>query len=105
MRERFGKLGTGAAALGAGLLLVFAGLLVLLQAAVYGLAPLLDSRALAALLVGATALALGVGSALVGRREIKAEELVPRRTLENLRQDVEVVTGGEGDRYDAREGS
>jgi hypothetical protein len=93
MRERLGKLGSGVTALGAGALLAFAGLLFLLLAAVYALSASTGSPALSALLVGGAAAAVGLGMLALGRKRLKAEELVPQRTVESLRQDVEIVIG------------
>jgi hypothetical protein len=93
LRERVGQFGSGVTALGAGALIAFAGGLVLLHGAVYALAPVFDSPALAALVVGLAAVLAGVFMLMRGRKRLKAEELVPRRTVESLRQDVEIVAG------------
>jgi hypothetical protein len=96
--ERFAKLGTGVVSLGAGVLLAFAGLLVLLEAAVYALTAATGSPALSALLVGGAVVALGAVLLALARRRLKASELVPTRTVESLRQDVEIVTGNGAER-------
>jgi hypothetical protein len=96
IRERVGQFGSGVTALGAGALVAFAGGLVLLEAAVYALAGPLGSQALAALVVGGAAVLAGVAMLMRGRSRLKTEELVPRRTVESLRQDVEIVAGADG---------
>jgi hypothetical protein len=45
----------------------------------------------AALIVGAAALVLGLALLLAGRSSVKWSNLVPRRTIDNLRQDVSVA--------------
>lgn len=92
IREKAGQLGSGVGELGAGAFVAFAGFLILLQAAVYALGPIVDSMALAALLVGGAALAIGVLLLVRGRGRLKAEKLVPTRTIESLRQDAELAS-------------
>jgi hypothetical protein len=94
IRERFGNLSSGMTALGASAFLGFAGALILLQAAVYALTAVTDSPALSALLVGLAAVLAGAVALVLARRRLKADQLVPTRTVESLRQDVEIVTGG-----------
>ena len=81
------------AALRSGGIVGFAGFLILLQALVAWLAGVLDSTALAALVVGGAALLVGVGLVLLARSRLKAETLVPRRTVESLRQDAQLAAG------------
>ena len=57
------------------------------------MAGVLASTALAALVVGGVTLLAGVGLVLLGRSRLKAEALVPRKTVESLRQDAELATG------------
>jgi hypothetical protein len=42
---------------------------------------------LSALIIGAVIMALGAGLALFGKSRLKADALVPHRTLNSLRQD------------------
>lgn len=93
VREKAAHFGTGVSQLGAGAGVVFAGFLILLMAAVYGLAGLVDSLALAALIVGAITTAIGLVLLVRGRSQLKSETLTPTRTVESLRQDVQMVQG------------
>lgn len=91
--EKVSQATTGAASLAVGGLVAFAGLLVLLDAAVYGVAALLDGAPLwvSALIVGVLVLGVGMALLLRGRSNLKAENLTPRRTVESLRQDAEMI--------------
>lgn len=93
VRQKLGQVAAAGAALGSGGLVGFAGFLILLQALVAWLAGVLDSTALAALVVGGAALLVGVGLVLLGRNRLKAENLIPRKTVESLRQDAELAAG------------
>lgn len=84
--EKFGRLGQGAVALAAGVLLTFSGWLVLLAAAVLGLAHLVAAW-LAALIVGFVVVAFGGIALYVGKRRLAAASLVPQRTLHSLHED------------------
>jgi hypothetical protein len=86
LHEKFGRLGQGATAVGAGALIAFSGWLVLLAAAVLGLATVLPPW-LAALIVAAVALATGGILIFVGKSRFDAQSLMPRRTLRSLRED------------------
>lgn len=86
LQEKLGRLGGGVGALAAGGIIAFSGWLVLLAAAVLGLSRVVDPW-LAALIVGLAALAIGGGLLLFGKRRVKANALVPDRTLKSLRQD------------------
>jgi len=88
IRDKASKLGASLAELGAGTFVAFAGLLVLLQSAVYALSGPLESPALAALLVGGVTLLVGVLLLARGRGHLKADELTPTRTLRSLRKDA-----------------
>jgi fatty acid desaturase len=86
MTEAMGRAGRGAAVMAAGGVCAFGGFLVLLAAAVLGLATVLPPW-LAALIVGVVCLALGVLLLLLGKNRLNAEALTPRRTLRSLRED------------------
>jgi hypothetical protein len=86
LQEKFGRLGKGAGALAAGGMIAFSGWLVLLAAAVLGLTHVVAPW-LAALIVGLVVLAIGGGLLLFGRSQVKADALVPDRTLNSLRED------------------
>jgi hypothetical protein len=93
IRQKAGQVAAAGVAFGSGGLVCFAGFLILLQALVAWLAGVLDSTALAALVVGGAALLVGVGLVLLGRNRLRAETLVPRKTVESLRQDAELASG------------
>jgi hypothetical protein len=91
LRQKASQAARAAGAIGGGALLIFAGFLILLQAVVVWLAAALGSTALAALIVGAVAVLAGAGLVMLGRNRLKPEELMPRRTVESLRQDAELA--------------
>ena len=91
MTSRASAAGRGAAMVGAGGALAYAGVLAVVAAVVLwlidaGLAPWL-----AALLVGVVVVVIGAGLAMAGRSTIERTDLTPRRTLETLRDDTEMV--------------
>jgi hypothetical protein len=90
LREKLDHFGSGAMELGAGGLLVFAGLLVLLASAVLGLGHWLPLW-LSALVVGGVVLLIGAVVLARGRRNLRTESLAPERTLDSLRRDAELA--------------
>jgi Putative Actinobacterial Holin-X, holin superfamily III len=86
LNEKLGRIGVGAGALAAGGVIAFSGWLALLAAAIIGLSYVLAPW-LSALIVGVVVIALGVGLALFGKSRLRADALVPRRTLNSLRED------------------
>lgn len=67
-------------------------LLVLTDALVKWLATVVNSEALAALIVGAVFLAIGIGLALWGRSAMSLSTLTPTRTTRQVRQDARVLS-------------
>ncbi len=67
-------------------------LLVLTDALVKWLATVVHSEALAALIVGAVFLAIGIGLALWGRSAMSLSTLTPTRTTRQMRQDARVLS-------------
>ena len=86
MQEKLGRLGQGGGALAAGGLIAFSGWLALIAAAILGLSNVLAPW-LAALVVGLVVIALGAGLLFFGKSRLDADALVPRRTLNSLRED------------------
>lgn len=84
--------GIGAIATGAFLLL--AGFMVLLAAAVLGLAEVLDPW-LAALIVGVVVAAIGGLALLAGLKALSKAAVKPKRTIESLARDKDVLTGSQ----------
>ncbi|HEY1432247.1 MAG TPA: phage holin family protein [Stellaceae bacterium] len=86
VQEKLRRLGQGGGALAAGGLIAFSGWLALIAAAILGLSHVLAPW-LAALIVGLVVIALGAGLLLFGKSRFDADALVPRRTLNSLRED------------------
>ena len=86
LNEKLGRMGVGAGALAAGGLIAFSGWLALVAAAILGLSHVLAPW-LSALIVGIIIVALGAALALFGKNRLNADALVPRRTLNSLRED------------------
>jgi hypothetical protein len=84
--EKFSLIGQGATALGAGVLIAFSGWLVLLAAAVLGLAEAVPAW-LAALIVGLVVLAIAGALLWFGKSRFDARSLTPTRSLRSLRED------------------
>ena len=94
--EKVSQLGSGVAAIGAGGAILFAGFVVLLFAAVNALAMFLPPEHaawLAPLIIGLIVMIVGYVALSKGRKEFKAENLKPSRTMDSLRRDTEVVKG------------
>lgn len=94
MSEKVTQVGGGVAALAAGGLVFFAGFLVLLDAAVYGLGQLLNTYglpALEALIVAVGTMVVGIIMLMIGRNALKAGNLAPSRTVDSIRRDKELV--------------
>jgi len=86
LQEKLSRAGIGAAALAAAALIAFSGWLFLLLAAVYALAIVVPPWA-AALIVGVLVLAIAGVLALIGKNRMRADALMPERTLRSLRED------------------
>ncbi len=91
MTTRATSAGRDAAMIGAGGLLAHAGLLVLLAAAVLLLIELGLDAWLSALIVGVIVAAIGGFLAMRGRDGLKNVDMAPRRTVESIKDDVELV--------------
>ena len=88
--EKLGRLGVGAGAIAAGGLVAFSGWLALIAAEILGLAHVVAPW-LAALIVGFVVIAIGAGLLFFGKSRLAAHSLVPRRTLNSLREDEEWI--------------
>lgn len=88
--EKVSQTQSGLVSLAIGGAIAYAGLLVLLAAAVYGLADLLDGNmGLSALIIGIVVAIIGFIMLWVGRSNLKAENLALPRTAHSLRRDAE----------------
>jgi hypothetical protein len=86
LNEKLAQIGLGAGAIAAGGVIAFSGWLALVAAAILGLSLVLAPW-LSALIIGVVVIAVGAGLALFGKSRLKADALVPRRTLNSLRED------------------
>ena len=94
MTEKVSRAGAGMAVLAIGGLVAFAGLLVLLDAAVYALARLISEDglpAVSALLVGLVTTGLGGVLIFRGRSSLRPDNLAPKRTVQSLERDTQLV--------------
>jgi Putative Actinobacterial Holin-X, holin superfamily III len=88
--EAFAQAKTGAISMASGGAVLFGGFLVLLAAAVLGLAHVVSDW-LAALIVGAIVTVVGYVMVQTGKNKLDPEALKPDRTQRALRQDKEMV--------------
>jgi xanthine/uracil permease len=86
-----GRMSRGAAMAGVGGAVVYAGVLVLLLAAVLGLIEAGMDAWLAALVVAAITVVVGGAIASIGVRQMQTTELAPKQTAETVRENVEFV--------------
>lgn len=92
--EKVNQVTTAGVALAAGGAILFAGLIILLLAAVFGLALLLEPTsppALSALIVAIVTMIIGGIALMIGRNRLKAGNLAPTRTTDSLRRDRDFV--------------
>lgn len=97
LSEKITQVNAGITSLITGGIVVFAGLLVLLQAVVIGVAQLLepytDQAWVAPLIVGLVVALIGLAVLQRGRHDLEPRSLAPRRTADSLRRDGEMVRG------------
>jgi len=86
LNAKLARAGLGAGAIAAGGLIAFSGWLALVAAAIIGLSYVL-ARCLSPLIIGVFVIAIGAALVLFGKSRLNAEALVPRRTLNSLRED------------------
>ncbi len=91
--DNISQLGKGLSWFGLGALVFFAGLLVLLDAAVAGLLLVLPPGQpwLAPLIVGGVVLIIGALMLVGGRGKVRTHTLKPQRTLEEARRDHRLI--------------
>jgi xanthine/uracil permease len=88
MNSKITQIQAGGVSLAVGGVMLFAGFLVLLFAAVIGLAYIMPVW-LSALIIGLVVALIGVGLVMKGRKDIKAQNLKPERTIESMRRNVD----------------
>jgi xanthine/uracil permease len=94
MSEKVSQVSTALVRLALGGLVLFAGLLVLLDALVYGLSELLPPDLtpwLPALIVGVVVAIIGAVLLQKGRRNLQTSSLMPQRTATSLQRDTTMV--------------
>lgn len=90
LSEKISATETAVGSLAVGAIVIFAGILVLLQAVVNSVALVLPPEPapwLAPLIVGAVVVVIGYAVLKSGRSQLKAENLKPHRTMNSLRRD------------------
>jgi len=90
LREAATEAKTGVIAMSGGAGLAFAGVLIVLLAAVYALGNVVPMWA-AALIVGVVALAIGYGMIKAAQKKMEPSAFVPERTAESVRKDKETA--------------
>ncbi len=80
----------GVAAVGMGAIVMLAGLIIVLLAAVYALANIMQPW-LAALIVGAVAMVVGFIMIQSGKKQFDASNLTPERTVNSLQKDKDAI--------------
>ena len=91
LNEKIGKAASSGKLIGAGAVLMLAGLIVLLLAVARWLTVAGMPEEWSLTLVGGVVLAIGAGLAMQGSRGLKASALKPYRTLDQLRADMSIL--------------
>lgn len=90
MQQSLTTLKAGIAAVAGGAIVLLAGLIILLMAAVYGLGTMMQMW-LAALIVGVITLIIGFIMLQSGKKQFEPSHFTPDRTLHAMQQDKEVL--------------
>lgn len=94
MSEKVSQVSTGLVSLALGGLVLFAGILVLLDALVFGLSELMPTNLtpwLPALIVGVIVAVIGAILLQKGRSNLQTTNLMPQRTAASLQRDTETI--------------
>jgi hypothetical protein len=95
LSQKVTSAGVALGSMAVGAAVILAGLFLLLQAVVAGVAMILPPELapwLAPLLVGAIVAGIGYAMLKTGKEKLDPEHLVPQRTIDSLRRDKAVVT-------------
>ena len=92
MAENVGLVAKGVAMFAGAAIFAVASLIWLTQALVFGLAILVGSQWLAALIVGVLLLVIAGILVMIGKSRLSAATLAPTRTVQTLKQDGELLT-------------
>jgi uncharacterized membrane protein YqjE len=90
LSEKVSQAESGAISFIGAYVLTFIGLLILLEAAVIGLAIIVEPW-LSALIIGAAVMFIGLILASVARSNLKAHNMAPQATMESLRKDKQLL--------------
>ena len=91
LSQKLSSVQTGVVSLTAGVAVAFAGLLVLLAAAVLGLDVYVRQPWMSASIVGGAVTLLGVGLLAKGRSNLAADDFVPEHSVRSLHEDKELA--------------
>jgi len=91
MSEKIGQVAGGLALIVGGAVLLMPALVVLLQAAVAALVQAGLAPPLSSLLVGGVVLVIGLILLMVGLNRLKAEKMMPQKTIHQLQEDASVA--------------
>jgi uncharacterized membrane protein YqjE len=91
MSEKIGQVAGGLVLIVGGAVLLMPALVVLLQAAVAALVQAGLAPPLSSLIVGGVVLVIGLILLMVGLNRLKAEKMVPRKTIHQLQEDASVA--------------
>lgn len=92
--EKVSQVGAGVASLAVAAALLIVGLVVLMEAAVYGVAQILPQQIapwLAPLIVGGIVAIIGLALLMKGRSNLQPKNLTPDRTVESMHKDRAVA--------------
>ena len=89
--EKIAQMGTGVALVIAGAVLLMPALVILLEAGVAGIEQAGIAPHWAWLIVGGGAVLIGLILVMVGVNRLKAEKLVPKKTIHQLQEDASVA--------------
>lgn len=92
MAENVGLLTKGIAMFAVAAIFAIAALIWLTQALVYGLAIIVGSQWIAALIVGVALIVIAGIFGIIGKNRVSAATLAPKRTVRTLKQDSDLLT-------------
>jgi hypothetical protein len=91
LSEKITQVGLGLALIAGGAILLIPALVILLEAAVAALERAGLQPPIAALIAGGAALVIGIILLLVGISRLKAENMVPQKTINQIQQDASMA--------------
>jgi Putative Actinobacterial Holin-X, holin superfamily III len=100
MSEKITQVAIGLGLIVVGAVLLMPALVILLQAGVAGLVEYGIKDPWAALIIGGAALLIGIILALIGASRLKADRLVPNKTIHQVQRDISVAKDQVRQTYD-----